>query len=113
MKSAASTYIWIFITTGLLAACSETPSPSDNDNQTAGTPDTPAQNKFEIAATMKIMAANPGLAKEKASCVVKSIIADGKIGLGEINQMRLTKGAMDNNRDDLNQAYLSALKKCQ
>lgn len=96
-----------------LTACSEAPSSAVAEQPKSNTPDTPAENKFEIAATIKIMAANPSLNQEQSRCVVQAIIKSGQFGLGEINQMKLDKAGMASNRSDLNQAYQNALSSCQ
>ncbi len=103
----------LLICLGLLTACSDSPSSTGDAKPTAGTADNPAENKFAIAATVKIMAANPGLSEAKSRCVVQAITQNGQFGLGEINQMKLDKAGMASNRSDLNQAYQDALASCQ
>ncbi len=103
----------LIIVLGAVTACSEAPPATDGSKQTTGTTDLPVENKFAVAAKAKIMAANPGLNKQQADCVVKNMTEGGKIGLGEINQMKLNQATMTDNRDSLNQAYTKALSACQ
>ena len=94
----------------MLSACS---GGNDAANQTSTNPNKGSSNQFKVAAITKIRAANPTLSSQQATCVVDQMTAGGQIGLGEINQMKLTAGQLDKNRNSLTQAYQSAIKQCQ
>lgn len=75
------------------------------EGQAAEAPNT--GNRFLDAAIQKVSAANPALSMEQSQKVVESMTADGSIGLGEINSMKLDD--LSQNADRLNQAYQKAL----
>lgn len=104
----------------LLPVCSliscgpDSSEPTDTDGssassaakgETAEAPNT--GNRFLDAAIQKVSAASPALSMEQSQKVVESMTADGSIGLGEINSMKLDD--LSQNADRLNQAYQKAL----
>ena len=97
----------------VLMACSEKSAnePSNADSKAATTVEKP--NKFKVAAIKKVKLANSGFNETQATCVVEQMTADGKIGLGEINQMQLDATHMSQNASNLVTAYQSALNSCK
>ena len=93
-----------------LSACSEETgsqkSASAEDSGLTG-------ERFFDAAATKIMLHNEGMDRKRANCMVTYITADGKIGVGEINQMHLTSKTMPQNAGRLNKAYSAAMQNCQ
>lgn len=89
----------------ILVACSgEQPATAADDGMTG--------NRFFDAAATKMMAFNPGMSRPTANCAVEQMTADGSIGVGEINQMKLDAAGMAENAGRLNEAYQAALKAC-
>ncbi len=95
-----------------LMACADNASTDNNQPATPTSTSTEKPNKFKVAASNKIKLANPGMTDEKANCVVEQMTADGKIGLGEINQMQLDAASLSNNASNLVTAYQNALSNC-
>jgi hypothetical protein len=94
-------------------ACSEEKSLSKSSATSVNKdPDLTGKRFFDSAAT-KVMNNNSGLTRKNANCVVQNITGDGQIGLGEVNQMHLTKGTMSQNTERLNKAYSAAIQACQ
>ena len=87
-------------------ACSEQSSSQANQSD----PDLTGKRFFDAAAS-KFMAANPNIARKQANCMVTEMTADGKIGLGEINQMKLDETGL-HGASRLESAHSMAMKKC-
>ena len=67
----------------LLGACSDQTSDSKSVTQTPV--DQP--NRFFDAAVSKLEREVQGVSKQQATCMLESMLADGRLGLGEINQV--------------------------
>lgn len=93
-----------------LSACSE--ETTANKSVSAEDSGLTGERFFDAAAT-KIMLHNEGMDRKRANCMVTYITADGKIGVGEINQMHLTSKTMPQNAGRLNKAYSAAMQNCQ
>jgi len=94
----------------LLSSCS---SETEAQSSAAAPNDYMTGNKFFDAASTKFMAALPGMPRYKTNCMVETMTADGKYGIGELNQMKLKAVEMSQNSDGLVEAYYAAMKKCQ
>ncbi|GJM08185.1 MAG: hypothetical protein DHS20C11_04610 [Lysobacteraceae bacterium] len=95
----------IVLASVIVVACSGEQPASAADAEMTG-------NRFFDAAATKIMAFNQGMSRTAANCAVEQMTADGSIGLGEINQMKLEAAGMADNAGRLNEAYEAALKAC-
>ncbi|WP_395376179.1 hypothetical protein [Marinicella sp. W31] len=82
-----------------------------SQEQTGSTNATATGNKFYDSAVAKISNEIPGVSKEKAACIVDKMIADGSIGLGEINQMKFGSNQHENAKA-LNDTFYKVLNIC-
>ncbi len=100
----------------LLTACSDDPTNSNEHHSKNTASDQIVKdkpNKFMISAIKKVRMAHETMPLEQAKCVVDDMLADGTIGLGEINQMDISAAGLENNSSGLLQAYKAAISKCK
>ncbi len=97
-------YCLILIMTVAISACS-----SDKDQPAK---QTGSGNKFYDSAVKKIVNASPGMTVKQGTCIVDRMTKEGKIGLGEINQMTLNVVKMSENASHLTDAYYESMKAC-
>ncbi len=96
-----------------LVACSESNTTETNPSVESPNGSVEKPNKFKVAAIKKVKLANAGFDDTQATCVVEQMTAGGKIGLGEINQMRLDEANMSDNASNLIEAYQTAINHCE
>lgn len=97
-------YYLAFIFAAIISACSDDKSHSDNSVDSG--------NKFYDSAVKKVIEASPSMTLTQGKCIIDSMTKDGKIGLGEINQMTLNVVKMSENASHLNDAYDRSVKAC-
>ena len=85
--------------------CSEQSAAPEPDTGLTG-------ERFFDAVATKLMSATPSMTRDVANCMVSAMTADGKIGVGEINQAKLDSDGVPS-RQTLRTAFLAAAAKCK
>lgn len=89
---------------GSITACADEQQKDAMDNALTG-------ERFFDAAASKLITGSPEMSRTVANCIVAAMTADGKIGLGEINQSTLDEQGVPK-RSALREAYLLSQKAC-
>lgn len=109
-----STYKITILACFVLSACSEQ-TEVQLEKQTASVQKATQQenkpNRFYEAAVNKIKNTIQGASVEQAKCMLDAIVADGRIGIGEINQMKVNEDGSVK-RASLDKALTHAKSEC-